>query len=117
VHMPLQVFSAGPVESSVPPITYTSFDFKFGSSVPPELLIHPRMAATHKQIMISHVPIKAIMSASPFVVHGVSAPKVPFLIVVIVTSSKVKVVVAHVMIPAPVSMPAIPQLQSLLLIE
>lgn len=86
------------------------------------------MAATHVQIMISHVPIKAIMPLSPFVVDEVSAPKVPFLIVAIVTSVKVNVVVAGMMIPAPVRMSvasmhmfacdtAPPQLQSPVLIE
>lgn len=109
--------SIGLVESSVFPITHTSFDFHTDSSVPPELLIHPRVAAAHEQIIISHVPIEAIIAASPFVVHSVSAAKVPFLIIAIVTSSKVKVVISHVMIPAPAFMSAIPQLQSLFLIE
>jgi hypothetical protein len=75
------------------------------------------VAASHVQIMISHVPIKAFTRPFPFVVDEISAPKVPFLIVAIVTSVKVKVVVAGMMIPAPGSMSAIPQLQSLVLIE
>jgi hypothetical protein len=75
------------------------------------------VAASHVQIMISHVPIKAFILLFPFVVDDVSAPKVPFLIVAIVASVKVKVVVAGMMIPAPGSMSAIPQLQSLVLIE
>jgi len=109
--------SIGLVESSVFPITHTSFDFHTDSSVPPELLIHPRVAAAHKQIMISHVPIEAVMPVSPFVVHSVSAAKVPFLIIAIVASSEEEVVVAHVMIPAPPSVSAIPQDDSVVFIE
>jgi len=75
------------------------------------------MAAMHVQIMVVSVPINASMPVSPFVVQGVSVTEVPFLIVAIMTSSKEKVVVAHVVVPAPVSMSTIPQFHSLSVIE
>jgi len=63
------------------------------------------------------VPIQASFSFPPFVVQVCRICKVPFLIIAIVASSEEEVVVAHVMIPAPPSVSAIPQDDSAVFIE